>query len=178
MKAFTRTFEVTSNTESPTVPNSVKILIDDDLRVKIHKARRALWIMGGDAIGVELNYYPMGMKWLVEGSQAAFTPAYPRMEVSREGARFFCIPFQQAPEIVWSTEFILTDELYRQPPMTQKEYLESDDPGCPICRADSEHIEGLSIDTCDGTAKQEMLCNVCGSEWTDTYTLSSYKRIS
>ena len=56
-------------------------------------------------------------------------------------------------------------------PLSQEEYLK--DPGrCPRCGEDD--IGGGPVDICGNAAHQEMSCNHCNAEWTDTYNLSSY----
>jgi ribosomal protein S27E len=52
----------------------------------------------------------------------------------------------------------------------EREYVESKGVRCPYCK--SEDIEGGFVETNAGTAQQNIRCNNCGEEWTDSYTLN------
>mgnify|MGYP001161685594 CR=1 FL=1 len=52
----------------------------------------------------------------------------------------------------------------------EKKYVESKGVRCPYCK--SEDIEGGFIEVNAGVAQQNIRCNNCGEEWTDTYTLN------
>ena len=49
------------------------------------------------------------------------------------------------------------------------EYVKDGGDACPFCRSDQ--IEGGSFECSAGDAWQSVLCNKCGAEWIDNYTL-------
>lgn len=57
-------------------------------------------------------------------------------------------------------------------PMTQKGHVLQLGANCPACG--STQIEGGPVTTGGSAAAQDMVCNDCRSNWTDTYTLTGY----
>ena len=47
---------------------------------------------------------------------------------------------------------------------------------CPVC--DSDDIEGGPVEIDAGYASQEVMCNNCGADWVDGYTLTGYLHLN
>ena len=58
-------------------------------------------------------------------------------------------------------------------PETPDQYIAHGGTHCPYCG--SEEIVGGSIEIDAETAMQSITCMVCGKEWDDIYTLSTYE---
>ena len=52
------------------------------------------------------------------------------------------------------------------------QYLRGEGVKCPFCN-DGDSLEGSSINIDEGYARQEMVCNNCEEEWTDSYRLDA-----
>jgi len=50
------------------------------------------------------------------------------------------------------------------------EYIKNGGLRCPFCN--SENIEGLSAEFDAGYVSQDIICNICHSDWTDIYSLT------
>ena len=59
--------------------------------------------------------------------------------------------------------------------MTSKEYISKGGVLCPNCG--SWDIAGGGVDIDAGIAWQEISCNSCNAEWTDTYRLTGYANL-
>lgn len=57
----------------------------------------------------------------------------------------------------------------------QEEYLENGGTRCPVCGSD--HLSGEQFEAEPGSASQLIICNDCGSSWSDVYTLSGITNI-
>lgn len=55
---------------------------------------------------------------------------------------------------------------------TNQEYIDNGGTRCPHCN--SYDIEGQEINIDAGSVWQDVICNHCGKEWQDTYTLTGY----
>ena len=56
---------------------------------------------------------------------------------------------------------------------TDQDHINVEGESCPNCG--SPDIEGGSIDTGGGRAKQEMFCLACESSWVDRYVLAGFQ---
>lgn len=56
--------------------------------------------------------------------------------------------------------------------MTQNQYLQEGGALCPCCKSDQVSGESFTVD--QGVASQAVVCQVCGSDWQDLYTLAGY----
>lgn len=61
-----------------------------------------------------------------------------------------------------------------QEQMTDAEYRECKGLNCPYCR--STEIEGGSVTVENGQAFQDISCNECDEEWTDSYDLKGWSQ--
>jgi transposase-like protein len=56
--------------------------------------------------------------------------------------------------------------------MTNQEYLDHGGTKCPHCG--SLNLTGDHVQVDAGTAWQDIICDDCGKEWQDTYTLTGF----
>ena len=59
--------------------------------------------------------------------------------------------------------------------MSQRRYRKEGGCNCPFCG--SSEISGGSVEIGNGTASQEVDCNVCHKVWSDTYVLQGYEEV-
>lgn len=57
--------------------------------------------------------------------------------------------------------------------MNSKQHAATNGQHCPHCHA--TELTGESVEINNGTAEQEMSCDVCGATWTDVYALTGFK---
>jgi hypothetical protein len=70
-----------------------------------------------------------------------------------------------------------TLEITMSEPLRPEDYAQRDEPCCPHCQADSQHLSYRGLD-CEGhLVTQQVLCLACDAQWYDLYRLEGYSNL-